>query len=138
MTLQACCVVEDLRFSIDQVPVAILNQEYNVIITAYVSNNPADDSFEYTFEFTGNLPDGLTLITDPENRRVIIQGTPIELGSFDFILRAKVRDKYDENEGGGSLEEFILVELPAAIAEDTICENHYEHEQLFTINVVVM
>ena len=138
LSLISCCVIEELVFNVTTLPDAVLNQEYKVIITASVKNNPEDDTFDYEFKLTGTLPNGLIFTKDEENRRVIISGTPLEQGSFEVTLQGKVSEPYDPDEYSDDLLEVILIDIPREAAEDIACSSRYEHEQRYTLNVAIM
>lgn len=137
-SLISCCLTEDLEFSTNELPNAILNQEYKVIVTASVNNTNADDKFDYEFSLKGKLPNGLTFTSDPENRRIIISGTPIELGIFNITLIGKISEPFDPDHYSDDPIEVIFVDIPLDITEEAVCKNHYEHEQTYTFNVLVM
>jgi len=130
----ACCVIEELEFDKKTLTDAVLNQEYKVIITASVKNNPNDDNFNYEFKLSGSLPDGLVFTKDLKNRRVIISGTPIAQGSYILTLQGKVRDSYNPDEESDD----IFLEITFDVAEGIACSNRYEHEQTYTLNVNIM
>ena len=132
--MSSCCVIEELEFDKNTLPNAILNQEYNVIITASVNNNPHDDSFDYEFKLLGLLPEGLVFTNDSKNRRVIISGTPIEQGAYIITLQGNVRDPYDPDEE----DEDLFLDITLEIAKGAACSSRYEHEQTYTLNVNIM
>lgn len=132
-SLFSCCVIEELEFDKTTLPDAVLNQEYNVTITASVKNNPDDDSFDYDFILIGSLPDGLFFTKDLNNRRVIISGTPTSQGTYILTLKGKVSDPYDLDD-----ENNDLLDITLGIEDEIVCSNHYEHEQTYTLNVNVM
>ena len=63
---------------------AIVNQEYFDRITAEVDNAVNDDSFDYFFTITGDIPEGIDVIFFP--RSIEFRGAPEETGSFDFTV----------------------------------------------------
>ena len=135
--IQACCVVERLKFDNSTVPPAILNQEYKVIITASVKNNAFDDSYLYDLSSSGSLPAGLELIKDEEHRRFIIQGTPTEYGLFEFKLKAAIRNKPSPRDEQDIADE-ILVDIYDGVTEDILCHPYFKHEQDYTLTVTIM
>jgi len=138
LPLFSCCAIEELEFNTDTLPEAVLNQEYNAIITASVRNNPDDDSFDYKFALSGTLPAGLIFTKDPENRRVIISGTPMEQGAFVITLQAKVSAPNDSDSYSDDPVELIFIDIPAEVGKDAVCGSHYEHEQTYTLNVSII
>ena len=49
-----------------------------------------DGQFPFTWEISnGNLPDGLSLITDEDNYNSYLYGTPTKAGDFTFTFGAR-------------------------------------------------
>ena len=71
-------------------PNPVLNQSYDVRITASINNEPFDDAFLYDIVVSRTLPEGL--IADIFERQVRITGAPTELGTFDVDVGVTVED----------------------------------------------
>ena len=67
---------------------------YSDHFRAQIKNEPLDNSYEYFFHFSDNLPPGLDIYVD--HRTVIIEGVPEESGSFfiEVFLRVRQYDYY--------------------------------------------
>ena len=76
-------------------PIPVLNQGYEAVITASIENEPRDDNFEYTFTLGAGLPAGL--IVDTFAREVRISGAPTILGNFAARLEVTVSDPSGNN-----------------------------------------
>lgn len=61
-----------------------LNTNYYEYIEASIQNEPSDNDYEYYFDITGDLPNGVEVIID--YRKVIFEGIPGEVGTFDFTV----------------------------------------------------
>lgn len=72
------------------IPNPVLNQSYDVRITASINNEPFDDSFLYDIVVSRTLPEGL--IADIFERQVRITGAATELGTFDIDVGVAVED----------------------------------------------
>lgn len=98
--LASCGPLSDLAFDcIDDdgpvlrprvIPNPVLNQTYDVTITASIENEPFDDSFDYDIVISRTLPPGL--IADVFERRVRISGAATELGDFAIDVGVTVND----------------------------------------------
>jgi len=66
----------------------VLNQLYDELILVSIRNEPFDDSFDYQFTLTGELPEGIE--TESDGRTFRLLGTPIELGEYRFSVRVDV------------------------------------------------
>jgi len=96
------CIDDDRpRLSPSVIANPILNQEYRQVIQASIENEPRDDRFGYEFTRDGALPDGLA--SQVSGRNYIIEGTPIELGVFNFELTVVVDDPNADTESGSGL-----------------------------------
>ena len=72
------------------IPNPVLNQSYDVRITASIENEPFDDSFLYDIIVSRTLPPGL--IADVFERQVRITGAATQLGTFDVDVGVTVED----------------------------------------------
>ncbi len=72
------------------IPNPVLNQTYDVTITASIENEPFDDSFNYDLRVSRTLPEGL--IADVFERQVRISGAATELGDFTIDVGVTVND----------------------------------------------
>jgi len=115
LVLSACDPLTDLIFDcIDDdgpvlrprvIPNPVLNQTYDVRITASINNEPYDDRFVYDINVSQGLPPGLT--AEVFERRIRITGTPTELGNYNFDISVRVDEPYqtvtyNHNEGTSS------------------------------------
>lgn len=121
-----CINQDEPQFNYNQFPTAILNQVYSHTITASIKNNSNDNRYDYRITFNGNLPNGLALIRDGNDRTITVAGTPIELGEFYFTLHVKVEDPYESAYQSGNIYD----------DGDTLCKN--THSQNYTISVAIM
>jgi len=80
------------------IPNPVLNQSYDVRITASIDNEPYDDSFRYDIDVSRTLPPGL--IADVFERQVRITGAPTELGNYSIDIGVRVEDPYHSYEYG--------------------------------------
>lgn len=71
-------------FVTENIPRASVNQEYYGFIDGGVKNDSDDRQYQYTYEFNGSLPEGLSYYT--HRHRFIIEGTPTVAGKFEFTL----------------------------------------------------
>lgn len=76
----------------------VLNQVYTQSITVEINNEPRDDNFRYDFQFTGDLPEGVVGVVN--GRNYILDGTPIEEGTFRFTIYVEVDDSLEPEESG--------------------------------------
>lgn len=67
---------------------------YQDFIKAQIKNEPLDNSYDYFFHISDNLPPGLNIIVD--FRTLIIEGVPEEAGTYfiEVNLRAQQYDYY--------------------------------------------
>jgi len=72
------------------IPDPVLNQSYDVTITASVENEPFDDSFDYDIVVSRTLPPGL--VADIFERRIRISGAATELGAYSIDVGVAVND----------------------------------------------
>ena len=73
-------------------------QSYFESIQASAINSVNDDSWEYRFVITGNLPTGVEYGID--NRTITISGTPTEKGVFKFKVNVSIGSGLIENDDG--------------------------------------
>lgn len=100
LLLSSCLPVADLLIDcIDDdgpvlsprtIPNPVLNQSYDVRITASIQNEPNDDAFLYDIVVSRTLPEGL--IADVFERQVRISGAATELGTFEVDVSVAVED----------------------------------------------
>ena len=72
--------------------IGLVNRYYSEIITAEIKNEPRDNDYEYYYEISGEIPEGLEVIFD--YRDVIIEGTPLKSGRFSFTIYLDVDPPY--------------------------------------------
>jgi len=72
------------------IPDPVLNQTYDVTITASIENEPFDNSFDYDIVVSRTLPPGL--VADIFERRVRISGAATELGAYSIDVGVSVTD----------------------------------------------
>lgn len=78
------------EFSTDNLPNAVLNQQYEARIRVQIENEPFDDLFFYDFDYEqSELPEGLRFMQYDAERYLYIEGTPTESGRF--VLEVAVR-----------------------------------------------
>lgn len=82
-------------FQTDELPNAVLNQEYEAKIQVEVNNEPQDDFFIYDFEVEDDLPEGLEFYQTGDSRVLTIEGTPTETGVFIFEILVRVSGNRD-------------------------------------------
>ena len=84
------------EFSTDNLPNAVLNQEYEARIRVQIDNEPFDDRFFYDFDVEQwELPQGLRFVQYDAERYLYIEGTPTETGFFRFDVRVRVAGSPD-------------------------------------------
>jgi len=76
----------------------VLNQVYSETIVVSINNEPRDDNFLYEFNLQGELPDGVTGFS--AGRNYVLNGTPIEEGTFRFTVYVTVNDSLLPAESG--------------------------------------
>jgi len=76
-----------------------LNAFYSEYIRASIQNEPNDDDYEYYFDITGDLPEGIEVFID--YRTVTFEGIPTEIGRFEFMVHVTVAgpEYWDEESG---------------------------------------
>lgn len=121
-----CIDQDEPLFNSDKFPPAILNQVYSHTIEASIKHNPNDSYYDYDINFTGSLPTGLSVYKDRNDRTITIQGTPIQLGDFDFSLHVKVKDPNESTYQATNLYD----------DGDSLCKN--THRQYYTLSVSIM
>lgn len=120
------CIDQDSpQFSPNQFPVATLNQFYSYTISASINNNPFDSSYDYTIYLTGNLPAGLSVKHDFNDRTIIISGTPTATGISNFSLHVTVEDPNADSYQTTNVYD----------DGDTLCDTN--HTQNYSISVVM-
>jgi hypothetical protein len=67
-------------------------------IQASAINSSNDDSWEYRFVITGNLPSGIEYGID--NRTIFLSGQPTKKGVFKFKVNVSIGSGFVENEDG--------------------------------------
>ena len=87
-----CLPPEGPEFLTDSLPSATLNEVYQSNIKVNITNNPLDDSYQYYFYVSGDLPEGLTTYQKAHERTLSIEGTPVVSGSFSIKVSVEVRD----------------------------------------------
>ncbi|MDX1694722.1 MAG: hypothetical protein R3208_13230 [Ketobacteraceae bacterium] len=84
------------EFTTDNLPNAVLNQEYEARVRVQVDNEPFDDRLSYEFDYEqGELPQGLRFTQFGDERYLYIEGTPTESGSFRFDVTVRVSGSVD-------------------------------------------
>ncbi len=75
--------------------VGFVSEYYSEIITAEIKNEPNDDDYDYYFDVTGRLPEGI-IVSYNRYREVVLKGIPIESGRFtiEVFLEARPEDDY--------------------------------------------
>ncbi|MGK0323598.1 MAG: hypothetical protein ACJAR4_001640 [Psychroserpens sp.] len=73
--------------------VGTVNEFYSDYISAEIKNEPSDNSYDYYFGVSDNLPVGLEWYVD--NRKVVFEGTPLETGNFEFKIELYVEGSED-------------------------------------------
>jgi hypothetical protein len=73
--------------------VGTVNEFYSDYISAEIENEPNDNSYDYYFGVSDNLPVGLEWYVD--NRKVVFEGTPLETGNFEFKIELYVEGSED-------------------------------------------
>ena len=73
------------------------DQIYYDFINAQIKNEPLDDSYDYYFHISDNLPPGLEVFVD--FRTIVIEGVPEAAGTYhvDVSLRVQQYDYYYDN-----------------------------------------
>lgn len=75
---------------------AKVNQFYSETITANIKNEPLDDNYDYYFSIDGELPQGIEYYI--EYRTVILEGTPLVSGSYNFKVYLSAVQSYNYSE----------------------------------------
>ena len=73
--------------------VGTVNEFYSDYISAEIKNEPNDNSYDYYFGVSDNLPVGLEWYV--ENRKVVFEGIPLETGRFEFKIELYVEGPED-------------------------------------------
>ena len=73
-------------------------QSYFESIQASAINSVNDDSWEYRFVITGNLPTGVEYEID--NRTIFLSGQPTNKGVFKFKVNVSIGSGFVENDDG--------------------------------------
>ncbi len=72
--------------------IGLVNRYYFETITAEIKNEPRDNDYDYYFDISGEIPEGLNVIFD--YRDVIIEGTPLKSGRYTFTVYLDVDPPY--------------------------------------------
>ena len=91
-----CIDFDGPEFNKSSIPSAVLNETYDVTITASINNEPNDSLYGYTISLIGSLPAGVTIYKDSNERTIQIIGTPTEIGLFNFKLKVEVTEPYND------------------------------------------
>ncbi|GAA3604156.1 hypothetical protein Q4Q39_09560 [Flavivirga amylovorans] len=73
-----------------------VDEYYSEIITADIKNEVNDNDYDYYFDVTGRLPEGIEVFYN-RRREVVIKGTPVEAGRFNIEVYLEVTPYYDEH-----------------------------------------
>ncbi len=73
-------------------------RDYFENIQASAINSVNDDSWEYRFVITGNLPSGVEY--EIENRTIFLSGQPTNKGVFKFKVNVSIGSGFVENDDG--------------------------------------
>ena len=134
-TLSDCINLDGPRFDEDDIPVAVLNEEYFAEITVSIENNSYDAWYAYDFEYVGNLPYGLEFVVNDDNRSIQIIGTPLQVGSYN--IKIKVRATEQEGLNNNQYYENTQIEDPFTEEPyddgDDLCRSRQSKE--FTLEV---
>ena len=84
------CIDNDRPVLRGSLPTPVLNHEYDGVINVSIRNEPYDNSYDYTFELTGDLPPGMT--ANSSGRQIRLMGTPTTPGEYSFKIRVNVED----------------------------------------------
>ena len=84
------CIDDDRPEIRGELPSPVLNQYYDEGVSVSIRNEPYDDKFIYSYDFSGSLPEGIQIDIDDRSFRLI--GTPIETGEYQFSISVKVED----------------------------------------------
>lgn len=88
-----CIINRHPELSNDSLSSAQVNQFYSETITAQIKNEPSDDSYNYYFSIDGALPRGIDYYIDYRN--IIIEGTPLVSGTYNFTVMLSVEQAYN-------------------------------------------
>ncbi len=91
----ACLNTSYLTIDDNEPPAGYVGQEYSFTITASISNEPADDDFDYSFKIKGFLPPGLTF--SENNRFLTISGAPTAPGEYLFHVYVATPESEDRS-----------------------------------------
>ncbi len=72
--------------------VGLVDRFYSEKITAEIKNEPRDNDYDYYFDISGEIPEGLNVVFD--YRDVIIEGTPLKSGRYSFTIYLDVEAPY--------------------------------------------
>ena len=96
---------------------AVVNQQYFDRITAEVDNAVNDDSFDYFFTITGDIPEGIDVISFPRSIEFI--GVPEETGFFDFtVFLAVEKIKNGRLDSSPTCEDTARTDFTLFVAEE--------------------
>lgn len=69
--------------------IGLVDEYYFDNITAQINNEPRDNDYDYYFNVTGRLPEGIEVYYD-KYREVIFEGVPKESGRFRITVSLEV------------------------------------------------
>ena len=98
-----CIDLEGPELTHSDLPVAVLNQEYNATIKVNITNNPFDDEYDYYFDVSGSLPRGIWTYQNGHDRELVITGTPVDPGVYRIKVSVDVRDPDQGTSGSADL-----------------------------------
>ena len=92
-----CIINKHPELSNQALSSAQVDQFYSDTITAQIKNEPSDDNYNYYFSIEGALPSGMEFFID--YRTIIIEGTPLVSGTYNFTVRLTVEqaDNYNDD-----------------------------------------
>ncbi len=106
LTFSSCGDVLDCVFNVrpelheKNLAVGFVSEHYSEIITAEIKNEPNDDDYDYYFDVTGRLPEGI-IVSYNRYREVVLKGIPIKSGRFtiEVFLEAIPKEDYGRING---------------------------------------
>ncbi len=75
--------------------VGLVDEYYSEIITAEIKNEPNDNDYDYYFDVSGRLPEGIEVVYN-RHREVVFKGVPKESGRFNIKVYLEVIPHYNE------------------------------------------
>ena len=140
------CLDDDRpEITTDQLPQAVLNQEYEAVIFAKLENRP-DSNFRCYFSTTDSLPEGLQFFRyglEPELR---IEGAPTEHGVFEIELKLSIETHASDQQPPEEIEddEVLFPGSPDSELDedelhfedgDDLCSDHDRKELRLVVNI---